>query len=32
MPDNRILSVFQKGYELNNRVIRPARVSVVKKN
>jgi molecular chaperone GrpE (heat shock protein) len=25
-----VMSVFQKGYELNGRVIRPARVLVVK--
>jgi molecular chaperone GrpE len=30
MSNNQILSVFQKGYELNSRVIRPARVLVVK--
>jgi molecular chaperone GrpE len=30
MEDNQILSVFQKGYELNDRIIRPARVLVVK--
>ena len=27
---NTVISVFQKGYELNDRVIRPARVIVVK--
>lgn len=27
---NTVMSVFQKGYELNDRVIRPARVIVVK--
>ncbi|WP_440615369.1 nucleotide exchange factor GrpE [Cysteiniphilum sp. 6C5] len=30
MDDNMVMNVFQKGYELNNRVIRPARVLVVK--
>ena len=30
MGDNMVMNVFQKGYELNNRVIRPARVLVVK--
>lgn len=30
MNDNEVISVFQTGYELNNRVIRPARVLVVK--
>ena len=29
---NTVLSVLQKGYKLNNRVIRPAMVSVVKNN
>ena len=29
---NSVLSVLQKGYKLNNRVIRPAMVSVVKNN
>jgi molecular chaperone GrpE len=28
--DNQVMDVFQKGYELNNRIIRPARVVVVK--
>jgi molecular chaperone GrpE len=31
-PENSIINVFQKGYELNNRLIRPAMVSVSKKN
>lgn len=30
MPNNQVMSVFQTGYELNNRVVRPARVLVVK--
>jgi len=30
MTDNQVMSVFQTGYELNNRVVRPARVLVVK--
>ncbi|WP_395946826.1 nucleotide exchange factor GrpE [Caedibacter taeniospiralis] len=30
MGNNVVMSVFQKGYELNGRVIRPARVLVVK--
>ena len=30
MKDNQVMSVFQTGYELNNRVVRPARVLVVK--
>lgn len=30
-PANTVLEVFQKGYTLNNRVIRPARVIVSKK-
>ncbi len=30
VPDNTILGVFQKGYMLNDRVIRPARVIVAK--
>lgn len=30
MKNNQVVSVFQMGYELNNRVIRPARVLVVK--
>jgi len=29
---NSVLSVLQKGYKLNDRVIRPAMVSVVKNN
>ncbi|WP_119344662.1 nucleotide exchange factor GrpE [Facilibium subflavum] len=32
MKDNQVMSVFQKGYALNNRVVRPARVLVVKNN
>ncbi|MFZ9036258.1 MAG: nucleotide exchange factor GrpE [Francisellaceae bacterium] len=28
--DNHVMQVFQKGYELNERVVRPARVAVVK--
>ena len=31
-PENSIINVFQKGYELNDRLIRPAMVSVSKKN
>lgn len=31
MPANTVLAVFQKGYKLNERVIRPARVIVSKK-
>jgi len=31
-PENSIINVFQKGYELNDRLIRPALVSVSKKN
>ena len=31
-PENSIIDVFQKGYELNDRLIRPAMVSVSKKN
>jgi len=30
MKDNQVMSVFQTGYELSNRVVRPARVLVVK--
>ena len=30
MDDNMVMNVFQKGYELNNRTIRPARVLVVR--
>ena len=30
MPPNTVLTVFQKGYKLNDRVIRPARVIVAK--
>lgn len=30
MDNDMVMNVFQKGYELNNRVIRPARVLVVK--
>ncbi len=30
-PSNTVLNVFQKGYKLSNRVIRPARVIVSKK-
>ena len=30
MKDNQVMSVLQTGYELHNRVIRPARVLVVK--
>ena len=29
---NTVLGVLQKGYKLNDRVIRPAMVSVVKNN
>jgi molecular chaperone GrpE len=29
---NTVLNVLQKGYKLNDRVIRPAMVSVVKSN
>lgn len=32
MPPNTVLTVFQKGYQLNDRVIRPARVIVSKSN
>ncbi|MBK2124246.1 nucleotide exchange factor GrpE [Fangia hongkongensis] len=28
--DNQVMDVFQKGYKLNNRIVRPARVVVVK--
>lgn len=31
LPDNTIVSVLQKGYSLNGRILRPARVSVSKK-
>lgn len=31
-PPNSIIAVFQKGYRLNDRVIRPARVIVAKNN
>jgi len=31
-PPNTVIAVFQKGYKLNDRVIRPARVIVAKKS
>lgn len=31
-PSNTVMAVFQKGYKLNDRVIRPARVIVAKKS
>jgi molecular chaperone GrpE len=31
LPPNTVITVFQKGYKLNDRVIRPARVIVSKK-
>jgi len=30
--DNHVITVFQKGYELNERIVRPARVLVSKNN
>lgn len=32
MDENHVMSVFQKGYALNDRIVRPARVLVVKNN